>query len=972
MLKRSLFTYEFLPVLRSARVVKFLYKHVKTCVGSSSCGKAFTVPTCGAGDSLRELFKKVLINEGRDSFRYSELLGVNSANEIVNKYFSSEEYILDPKALLGLFDTIWEIRGVRVICKSDIRQEFSSISRDIHPFCLLALHFYFKYRTSIQNPDLPTSKEELKLLDRIVQNLDYLGISSSDTPSYAENHLHLGGAFPTETCILNAIDNPKDVTANWSEIPDADRDAVLFDSPAILYNLLGNFSRYLFEENAPSAQEAVVNSRILNCEFSLAFCTNSFFQSFKLRDLKLLTDLKFPLERLANSENENCAFFYYLMFLWSRVFNEKHDIFEAEIAFMLIHIVNLLRSYSIMSASTGLQFFTKYFSSPVRSEKNGMSGFHNIFNSGTGKLQFRSGWTDIKSQFINTENAKREFKRQNPNADLKVNMVYHCVKQAGYKDGDFANKKIRKGISENCKEIMNFAVSYKSIISEFKSILKSGNRDLIFRVLLSCGGRCYDRARRVKLLLRFAEVVANCGIEKMTDEKTRQALADKIAESLSDSNLNLRKINLSSNCYLREIDFMKFLAGIDAAGNEESMPPEIYAPYMRKLAALEEAQLKRARMPEYFPPLKPLRKVFHAGEDFEDIATGLRRIDETVRFLSYRKGDRISHALALGVNPELWYSQKGDVRITKINLLDNLVWLCQQARKIGTPEMCVFIQRYEPHIEWLARELYGENIRGSKHIQSDLYRAWKLRRNCPLEWQRISCRSGTFGFEKSDSSLVPDIQKKFALADAFNLGFCGNLPKTRNSSQCCSNEESIESKLFTVYNFDRGFFKRASKFVELRAVLSPYKARGDMRKIFESDIAVIRAIQDFKINEYADKGIIIETCPSSNIYIGGFDRVENHPIFRWNPPIKRWLKDEYNKSGIRKNIIEVCVNTDDPAIFPTNLENEFKLLRNSAVKLMSPDDNIGEIEEWIERLKQFNEKVFDDNYREAFYVKSDF
>ena len=99
-------------------------------------------------------------------------------------------------------------------------------------------------------------------------------------------------------------------------------------------------------------------------------------------------------------------------------------------------------------------------------------------------------------------------------------MVYHCVKQAGYKDGDFANKKIRKGISENCKEIMNFAVSYKSIISEFKSILKSGNRDLIFRALLSCGGRCYDRARRVKLLLRFAEVVANCGIEKMTDEAT--------------------------------------------------------------------------------------------------------------------------------------------------------------------------------------------------------------------------------------------------------------------------------------------------------------------------------------------------------------------------------------------------------------------------------------------------------------------
>lgn len=903
MLRRSLFTYEFLPVLRSARVARFLYERVKACACNSLGGRAFTVPTCGVGDSLRELFKKVLINEGRDSFRYSELLGVNSANEIVNKYFSSEEYILDPKALLGVFDTIWEIRGVRVICKSDIRQEFSSISRDIHPFCLLALHFYFKYKTSILNPDLSTSRDELKLLDRIVQDLDYLGISSSDTPSYAENHLHLGGAFPTETCILNAIDNPKKIDANWSEIPDADRDAVLFDSPATLYNLLGNFSRYLFEEDAPSAQEAVVSTRILKCEFSLAFCTNSFIQSYKLRNLKRLENLNFPLERLANSENENCAFFYYLMFLWSNVFNEKHDITKAEIAFMLIHIVNLLRSYSIMSASTGLQFFTKYFGSPVRSEKNGMSAFHNIFNSGTRKLQFRSGWTDIKSQFINTENAKRAFKRQNPNADLKVNMVYHCVKQAGYKEGNFSAKQRRYKIAKTCKEISLFAASHKSCVREIKC-------------------------------------------------------------------LNQRDVDSVNNCGERKMDFMKFLAGIDAAGNEESMPPEIYAPYMRKLAALEEAQQKRAKMPEHFPPLKPLRKVFHAGEDFEDIATGLRRIDETVRFLSYRKGDRISHALALGVDPELWYAQKGDVRITKINLLDNLVWLCQQARKIGTPEMGVFIQRYEPYIEWLARELYGENIAGSKYIQSDLYHAWKLRRNCPLKWQRITRHSGTFGFEKSDSSLVPDIQKKFAPADALDLGFCGNSRKTCNSSQDRSGEESIESKLFTVYNFDRGFFKRASEFVELRAVLSPYKARGDMRKIFESDIAAIRAIQDFKINEYADKGIIIETCPSSNIYIGGFDCVESHPIFRWNPPIKRWLKDEYNKSGIRKNIIEVCVNTDDPAIFPTNLENEFKLLRNAAIKLMSPTDNIGEIDEWIERLKQFNEKVFDDNYREAFYPET--
>lgn len=174
----------------------------------------------------------------------------------------------------------------------------------------------------------------------------------------------------------------------------------------------------------------------------------------------------------------------------------------------------------------------------------------------------------------------------------------------------------------------------------------------------------------------------------------------------------------------------------------------------------------------------------------------------------------------------------------------------------------------------------------------------------------------------------------------------------------------MESKIFQYYNNSREFFGKANKCLYLK---NDGEVLWDGSFYEEIDLKMyinaVRAVQDLKINEYAEKGIFLEVCPSSNIYISSLNSIEEHPVFRWNPPVRSWLDRKFNESKIGKNIINVCINTDDPAISPTNTENEFMLLKLGAENLMDDADDIRGIDTWINSLKQYNEKVFFDTYK---------
>lgn len=99
--------------------------------------------------------------------------------------------------------------------------------------------------------------------------------------------------------------------------------------------------------------------------------------------------------------------------------------------------------------------------------------------------------------------------------------------------------------------------------------------------------------------------------------------------------------------------YAPLVVGLDVAGLETSTPTEVFAPLLRALR--EPWQIppsvvpgQRRHSPHHFG------LSIHAGEEFRHLAEGLRRIDETLRFCSLRAGDRLGHALALGIEPEAW------------------------------------------------------------------------------------------------------------------------------------------------------------------------------------------------------------------------------------------------------------------------------------------------------------------------------
>ncbi len=117
-----------------------------------------------------------------------------------------------------------------------------------------------------------------------------------------------------------------------------------------------------------------------------------------------------------------------------------------------------------------------------------------------------------------------------------------------------------------------------------------------------------------------------------------------------------RKIRSQAVALIRALGRHPYLCrrvrGIDACSGEIGCGPEVFAPAFRFLRA---CPVKLFAQSEWNRGEASLALTYHVGEDFLDLASGLRTIDEAIRFLNMRRGDRLGHALALGVDPDLYY-----------------------------------------------------------------------------------------------------------------------------------------------------------------------------------------------------------------------------------------------------------------------------------------------------------------------------
>lgn len=272
---------------------------------------------------------------------------------------------------------------------------------------------------------------------------------------------------------------------------------------------------------------------------------------------------------------------------------------------------------------------------------------------------------------------------------------------------------------------------------------------------------------------------------------------------------------------------------------------------------------------------KPLMATYHVGEDFLDIIDGLRAIDEAIMFLNMKCGDRLGHALALGVNIDDWYRSKSNrILISKQDYFDNLVWLYGKIRKYNISDCedaVLYIEKrfseyfndiylYYMHKEFAEcfddiRSDYTKNSGEDSIIKhyynlhfgiNEYYDSWKLRGDEPELY-----RTGVF--------KVDYLQRDDWSYNAINRLYPQNYTIRYNL------EASI---LYYMYHYNSDIIEKGNQMVEIKVKPSVIEAVKKVRTEMQKDIARM--------------GIGIETNPSSNYFIGTFRRYDKHPIVDWH------------------------------------------------------------------------------------------
>ncbi|MEZ8758631.1 antiviral RADAR system adenosine deaminase RdrB [Vibrio splendidus] len=392
------------------------------------------------------------------------------------------------------------------------------------------------------------------------------------------------------------------------------------------------------------------------------------------------------------------------------------------------------------------------------------------------------------------------------------------------------------------------------------------------------------------------------------------------------------------------LDLRKAVRGYDVAGNENDLPIEIFAPALRVL--------RESRYPAQGVKFNRIFKPFltvHAGEDYSHLISGMRSIDEAITFCNFGSGDRIGHGLALGTSPSRWAKKQETAYVTVGEHLDNLVWSYQKALLVvqSVPEMVGTLQLLVDKISFWSDFLYQET-----HTPKRLYDAWKLRRNCPNKFARFSAIYGK-------ETTVP----------VHDSAFKGWIVDFRDEYDVHKKAKHVDLwKKYLYAQSDELFFKRREKIVTITCSSSNRnEAFGIERNLaFDSissvELKLYEAIQDLCIETYADKGVILEACPTSNIYIGRFKHYHEHPIYRWHPPEESWLANggKFNKFGLRNGSVPVCINTDDSALMPTTIRNEHRVVKEAAIDHFGV--GVNKAEDWIDRIRQKGVEVFEENH----------
>lgn len=312
------------------------------------------------------------------------------------------------------------------------------------------------------------------------------------------------------------------------------------------------------------------------------------------------------------------------------------------------------------------------------------------------------------------------------------------------------------------------------------------------------------------------------------------------------------------------------LTGIDAAANESHTPPEPFGPVFR--------MMRRGGW---------VHATYHVGEDFEHLLSGIRAVVEAIEFLGLQSGDRIGHAIALGIDPRRWLRYLGSRIMLRVqDHLDNLVfaheWLAASHSEIARSLVST--------IHRLSYQMY--RTAPPPHL---LYMAWQLRRLDPVMARYVN---------RCLSMLSPEIDLE--VAERMIVHRITDPHRRAEAQEALNAARELPDAFALFIDYHRpDVHQRGMAWSEV--------------DLAEVDTDALIALQHRAIDLLNRRNIAIETLPTSNVRISYYEDHEDHHVLRWlgrHPDFP---------TGAPRPI--VCVGSDDPGIFACSLRNEYAHLK---------------------------------------------
>ena len=358
----------------------------------------------------------------------------------------------------------------------------------------------------------------------------------------------------------------------------------------------------------------------------------------------------------------------------------------------------------------------------------------------------------------------------------------------------------------------------------------------------------------------------------------------------------------------------EYIVGIDAASDENAMEPWMFAPAYNRMRSrrISRPVRRSGESGGKYSLVQNIGFTYHVGEDFRHILSGLRHIDEVIERFHYKPGDRLGHAIALGVDIRKWARGNEVIPVPAQEYLEDLLWIWGVNVKAGI-DLPLQLERLEERILSLAAEIYA---RAETITVRMLYEAYSMKF---LEDHETILREQEDRLQKEEQGTGGNGAEEEENGAEGGRTFC------YYSHRCAIGNREWTAKRLLCTNYCPVFLERYQSVI--------------LTRIEEPDVAVWERLQEYLLEKVEKNGIYVETNPASNLTIGDFEDFRDHPIFRMNSI----------RAQERGHRIMVTVNSDDPAVFHTNVENELSYLYYATEHAGVPKE---EVLSWIDRIRQ--------------------